>query len=78
MTQMLDVAEHTLVYREALNLLFLGSLSLYDSKESAFTSADPIAPSLPGYENRKPLSLRVDWPQLSGGQRQPLHEQPHT
>lgn len=56
-TFMLDVAEHTFVYREALNLLFLGSLSLYESKESTFTSADPIAPSLPGYRNRKPISL---------------------
>lgn len=55
-----DIAEHTFVYREVLDLLFLGSLSLYDSKESTFTSADPIAPSLPGYGNRKPLSLQVD------------------
>lgn len=38
---MLGVAEHTFVYREVSDLLFLGSLSLYDSKESTFTSADP-------------------------------------
>lgn len=83
-TLMLCVVQHTFVYREASDLLFLGSLSLYDSKESTFTSADPIAPSLPGYGNRNPLSLQVAltsgvrWALSSGGQRQPLHEQPHT
>lgn len=81
---MFDVAEHTFVYREALDLLFLGSLILYESKESTFTSADPIAPSLPRYGNRKSLSLQVAltsgvrWALRGGGQRQTLHEQPHT
>lgn len=83
-TLMLDVTEHTSAYREDLDLLFLGSPSLSGSKESTFTSADPIAPSLPGYGNRNSLSLQlaltsgVRWALSSGGQRQPLYKQPHT